>query len=473
MDPGRTVVEDGAVAIDGDTIRAVGPVDELAAAHDADRVVDARGHVVLPGFINAHVHVADILSRGFGKRRRLYDWLFNAKRPFVAAMDADDHAVAAALYCAESLAGGITTFVENAGGTGAGYDDDVIARKLAVYEAAGVRNVYAHGFLDEAADDALDAYVRTQLRKEPDVVHPESEPVDTDEAIDRTESLIERYHGTRDGRQSVWPAPYLAWGVSAEGLERAYDLAERHDVMTTTHAAETPEQERHLASSIEHLDAAGYLGERTLLGHCVQVSERDIGLLARSDTSVSHNIATNLALGSGVAPVPSLLSAGVAVGLGTDNSCQNDTTSVIADMRLAALSHQGKTGDPAAVTAERVLEMATIRGARAIGRGDDLGSLEPGKHADVVCLDASFAHLRAEPNPAACVVYQALGHEVDTVVCDGRVVYEDGRAPGVVDRYPELAAEADRRAAAIADRAGLDALGDAEWSPSRSPTDSS
>ena len=455
LDEQRRVLDPGSVAIDGTDIVAVGDPEEVRAAYEADRVIDASGHVVIPGLVNTHVHVPDILYRGRGKARGLHDWLFNVKHPFMAAMDPEDHALAADLYCRESLQKGITTFVENAGGLGNGYDAETIRAKLAVYDDAGVRNVYAHGFLDSESDAAFESFAETQRRKEPDVVHASEPPLETSAALDRVESLIEEYHAP-DGRQSIWPGPFLAWGVSPEGLQGAYDIAERHDVMTTTHTAESPIQERNLATSVEYLESVGYLGERTLLGHCVQVDAADVRRLARTETKVAHNVATNCSLATGIAPVPDMQAAGVTVGLGTDNIAHNDTANLVADMRVAALVHKVDWRDPEPMPAQRVLEMATIDAARAIGRGDELGSLESGKRADVVCLDLDHPHLTPYTDIASLLVYQATGTEVSTVVCDGDVVVEGGACTSLGDR-PDPDTVQDRSRELVA-TAGLDKL---------------
>jgi len=458
MDPDRRVYQDGAVAIEDERIVAVGPSAEVTARTEAQRRIDASGQLLLPGLIDTHVHVPDVLYRSHGKERGLHDWLFNVKHPFVAAMDVDDHRVAAALYCQEALLAGVTTFVENAGGTGTGYDPGVIAAKLGVYDEIGSRNVYAHGFLDRESDDEMERYAVQQRRKEPGVRHVETPPAETEEALDTVESLIEEYHGTANGRQSVWPGPFLAWGVSPEGLAGAYDIARRHDVMTTTHTAESPQQERTLASSVEYLESAGYLGEHTLLGHCVQVSEADIRRLAETDTRVAHNVVTNCSLGTGVAPVPAMRRHGVTVGLGTDNIDQNDTVNMLSDMRFAAMVHKAADRDPAAIDAQTVLSMATIDAARAIGRGDDLGSLESGKLADLIALDLDRPHLTPYSDVASALVYQARGSEIATVVCNGQLVVEEGSLSNHPAALPDSRNELFDRCENLVTEAGLDTL---------------
>lgn len=459
MNDDREVVRDGAVVVEDGVIADVGPSDHIDAQYDADRVVGGDDHIVVPGFINAHVHVPDILSRGYRKTRTLYDWLVNVKRPFVAAMSVRDHEIAAAKYCLESIRAGVTTFVENAGGTGTGYGSDVIEAKLDVYDVAGLRNIYAHGFLDRPPSDDFAELFDSLASRHPAIEHPTGPGYqETEAALDEVESLIETYHGTAQGRQSVWPAPFQAGGVTREGLRGAYELAERYDVMTTTHAAESPLQERGPLSTVEYLDSADYLGERTLLGHCVQVDDRDVRLLSDSGTSVSHNVAANLVLGSGVAPVPAMRQAGIPLGLGTDNACLRDAIDVLGDMRTAALTHKGSNRDPNALRAEHVLEMATIGGARAIGRASDLGSIEPGKKADLVTIDADHPHMRPRPNPVEAIVYQTKGHEVDAVVCDGTVIGGSDRAATIERAYPDLESEVRNRSERIRQRAGMDEL---------------
>lgn len=454
MDEQRHVIESGAVAVDGTEIVAVGEADEIVGAYDVDRVIDASGQLVIPGLINTHVHVPDILYRGRGKARGLHDWLFNVKHPFVAAMDPEDHAIAAELYCRETLSAGVTTFVENAGGLGNGYDAESIKQKLSVYDAAGVRNVYAHGFLDQAGESAFQSYIETLRRKEPAVVHASDPPMETEAALKTVEGIIEQYHGTAEGRQSVWPGPFLAWGVSPEGLAGAYELAEKYDVMTTTHTAESPVQERNLASSVEYLESADYLGERTLLGHCVQIDAGDVRRLAATDTKVAHNFFANMRLATGFAPVVRMLENGVTVGLGTDNANLNDTVNPLGDVRAASAAHKGFHRDPGVLDTQTALDMLTIDGARAIGRADDLGSLEVGKQADIAVLDTNKPHLTPAPDPVHALVTGVQGTEIETVLCAGEILMDD-RSVQTLGDTSELLAESEETAADLVERVGI------------------
>jgi 5-methylthioadenosine/S-adenosylhomocysteine deaminase len=450
QDTDRRVIEDGAVAVADGEIVAVGPTDDITADHDADRVLDADGGAVIPGLVNPHTHVSDILLRGsFAEDRDLLDWLYNVKRPGALAMEPAEHELAATLYCIEAIQSGVTTFVEN--DTEVLWDDWAeIEAKLDVYERSGVRNVYGAGIVDRGADDEFKRLVRDIQAREDGVDHPSLGTFveDTDDVLAEVDSLIETYHGTADGRQSIWPAPVVVETTTNEGFRRAYELAEKHDVMTTAHVAEAEAQESRDISSIEYLRNVDYLGERALLGHCVQIDQGDVRLLAETGTSVAHNYRANMRLAAGYAPVVGMLDTGVTVGLGTDNSILSDTVNPLGDARAMAGGHRGHHRDQSVVPTQRAFDMITVEAARAIGRGDDLGSLEVGKEADLAIVDMDHPHLTPAPDPVFSLVHNAQGFEVDTVVCAGEIVMQDREIESfdvdvddVLDRASETAAD--------------------------------
>ncbi|RQG94907.1 amidohydrolase family protein [Natrarchaeobius chitinivorans] len=452
----REIIHDGAVAIEDDTIAAVGPTDEVAGAVDADRVVDASDHLVIPGLINAHTHVTDILLRGScGTDRGLYDWLYNVKQPGTSVMTPDDHETAAALYCWEAIRSGITTFVENDAEMRYGATE-MLESKFRAFERSGIRSIYARGVRDLPPDEGFEALIETITAKEPTVDHPDQHEytAETDEWVAEVESLIDDYHGSADGRHEVWIAPVVIEAMTTEGLQESYRLAEEHDVMTTIHTAEAPEQEAGAISSIEKLSNIGCLGEHALLGHCVQVTDRDLRLLAKTDTRVAHNVGSNMALGNGFAPIPSMRDRGVTVGVGTDNSILSDQVNMLGDLRLAALAHKGHHRDPGVLPAQEVFDMATIEAARSIRKEDTLGSLEVGKRADVALLDVDHPQFTPLPDVIRALVYQARGTEFDTVICDGSFVMEDGEV-SLTEEYPDLRQQAIDAASRIVEESGL------------------
>jgi len=455
----REVIENGAVAVEGDRISAVGPAARLEAETEPDRVVDAGGGVVIPGLINAHTHVSDVFLRGaFEGDRGLYDWLFNVKQPALSVMTADEHALAARLYCVEAIRSGTTTFVENA--TALDWTDlDPTRRKLGVYDDLGVRNVYGAGLRDRSPDAEFRRLFEEITDAGGGSAHPGPDAlvVDTEEGLAAVESLVETYHEP-DGRQSIWPAPATLATTTPELLRGAYRLAEEYDVMTTAHVAEAEAEarERGAVSSIEYLRNVGYLGERALLGHCVQTNARDVRLLAQTNTPVVHNFRANMQLATGFAPVVEMLGRDVTVSIGTDNTILNDTVNPLSDARAVATAHKGYHRDSGVVPAPTAFDMVTRDAAATIGRADDLGSLEPGKQADLAVIDLDRPHLTPAPDPVHALVYGLQGNEVETVLCAGDVVMEDRTLCTLDEPLPDLLSTAERTAADVVRRAGIE-----------------
>jgi cytosine/adenosine deaminase-related metal-dependent hydrolase len=455
QNPDREVIRDGAVAIDDGEVAAVGSAAELEETFEATETVDAGGGVVLPGFVDAHVHVSDVLLRGYtSEDQTLFEWLYSVKNPGVMAMTPGEHELAAELYCAEAMRAGVTTFVENA--LGGEWGSGMTEAKMDVYEAAGIRNIYARGILDQPSEGEYDWLRESKEARHPGVDHvpPEGLPP-ASEQLDAAEALIRERHGSADGRQSVWVAPSVVEGVSEEGLLGALRLAEEYDVMTTTHVSESRLQENRLTTTVEYLADIGYLGERTLLGHCVHVTDRDVRLLAESGTRVTHNLMTNLRLGSGIAPLREFRARSVPVGIGTDNATLSDTIDPLHDARMVALLHKGHHEDPGVITAQEALDMITIEAARAIRRGDELGSLEAGKRADLVVVDTDRPRMTPAPNPIDAVVYGAGSHAIDTVFCDGDPVVRGGRVETLPDAGDGLLERAEAAGADIVERTGV------------------
>jgi cytosine/adenosine deaminase-related metal-dependent hydrolase len=456
MDPERRELPDGFVAVRDDEIVAVGPAHQCPA--NAETVIEAGGRAALPGFVNAHTHAIHILMRGgLSDDRPLYDWLFNVILPGLAAYGMDDVELAARFYCTEALLAGITTFVDNVEFPVDRFDA-AADTAIAVYREMGLRVIYARMFYDYTPP-GFPQLVEAIEAREPGVRHDPSGPESTEAALARIDALIRRHHGGADGRIQVWPSPGVAIFCSRAGLLGAKDLARRHGTRLTLHLAESPRDRCQSGmTSIEYLGSIGFLGPEVLAGHCVQADQNDIKILRAFGVAVANNAASNLFLGSGIAPVAEMQAAGITVGLGTDDANCNNGVNMIADMKIAALAQKGKYGRATAITAERVLEMATIDGATAVGMADQIGSLEVGKKADLVLVDLSRPYLFPRHSVASVLVYQANGSEVDTVIVDGRVLVRDGQltASQSGEGGPaELARSAQLASARLAERAQL------------------
>jgi len=395
MEPGGRPIPNGAVAISGGTISAVGPAEDLLEQAPTGEVIDAAGCVVMPGFINTHSHLAMTLLRGLADDLPLKEWLESHIWPAEREhMNADTIRVGTQLAAAEQLLAGVTTTTDMY------FFDDVVGEALA---EIGMRAVVAESLIDFAT---------------PRCATPE-------EMIEKQRELIE---GFRD-HPLITPAvaAHAPYTVSAANLAREAELADELEVPLHIHLSETRwEVEKLLeekgASPVAYLAGLGVLSERTVAAHCVHVSPEDLEILAELEVAVSHNPASNLKLGSGVAPLPAMLAAGIKVGIGTDGPASNNTLDVLRDTQLAALLHKGVTGQPTVIPAEEALAMATLGGARVLGLDDRVGTLTEGKEADIICVDVRSPHATPVFDPLSHMAYAARSADVRHVLVRGRVL---------------------------------------------------
>lgn len=465
MDRNRRTIRDAIVVVEGNRITAVGETCKLKKEYKADKVINANGKLVMPGFVNAHTHVMKILLRGgLGQDRKLYDWLLNLSFPGILAYRPDDARIAATMYCVEALRSGITTIldtntsvIEGEKRHASGIDETAIS----VYKETGIRAIYARMFLPEEIEldkSKLGSGTRTET------VHHSSNSAGTADILKDIEKMIRKHHRSENGRIHIWPSPTKP-DLGEEGLLGSLELARKYDVMTTIHLAETQADMNCFGmSAVEYLSRIGFLDPRVLAAHCVWVSDRDLEMLRLNDVKVAHNAVPNMFLADGIAPIPKMLRLGLTVGIGTDDPNCNDAVNMISDMKFVALIHKVSTLDAAAMTSEKVLEMATIDGARAIGLGDEIGSIEVGKKADIIILDMNRVHLRPCHHLPSTLVYQAYGHEVETTIVDGKILM-DNRSLSFIgeDGEKDLSLKAQHASEGILERAGLNTLRKRVW----------
>jgi 5-methylthioadenosine/S-adenosylhomocysteine deaminase len=393
----------GAVAIKGRDIVAVGPAEEVLAGWQAPEVVDCEGAAVLPGLINAHTHVPMSLLRGLADDLRLDVWLFGymlpVEREFVSA---EFCRWGTLLSCAEMIRSGVTCFADMY------YYEEEVARSAA---EVGMRAVCAETIMKWPTPDA-ESY---------------------DESLARCQDFVESWKD----HPLVTPAvgPHAPETSTPDMLRAAAQLALDHDVPLLIHISETSggvEETRNLygAPPAEVLRQFGVLQARVLAAHCVHLTERERSILAEEGVGVVHNPTSNLKLASGVADVVALQEAGMAVGIGTDGQASNNDQDLFEEVRLAALLPKGIRQDPTLLPAREAFALATIQGARALGMEATIGSLEVGKRADmaIVRLDAvhNVPHFDLSPdNIYSQLVYAAKAHDVQHVLIDGRWVMRD------------------------------------------------
>ena len=426
MDGERRIIADGAVLIEGSRIVRTGKSAELADV-SADRVIDASGMVVAPGLVNGHMHI----SYAHATRGIFPDSLGNDYLPNVfllqAVMTAQEEYLTSLLGITELLKYGTTTFLDP-GST------KHLDAGLRAYEQSGCRVIVG----DHVTD----------------LPNPVNLPVyETAEAIGRVERVIRDYDGALDGRVRAWAMPFAPSASTPRLLQESKRLADRHGVSLTLHYNNSAAYVQSCLRDngmrpTQYLESLGVLGENVLLSHCIGLDQSEVEVLARTGTKVVAVPTAAVKSGygmtgdaSGVAPgglLPEMLQAGITAGIGTDAGNNSNLVETNRAMYLIAVLYKDARRSTTAITAETALELATIRGARSLGLGDDIGSIEPGKKADLALYETNRAEWATLFNPVNNLVYNADGRSVHTVIVDGRVVVED-HTPLFVDEQALIA----------------------------------
>jgi cytosine/adenosine deaminase-related metal-dependent hydrolase len=408
---GDLVVHDG---------RIIDVVEGVATGFDAKTELDAGGAAVLPGFIQCHVHVVQSLLRHQADGLTLLDWLTKRTLPYEAALDGDGVSAAAELGISELLAGGTTTVLDF--GTTHHHD-----RVFESAERLGIRMISGRTHMDLAEDAPQTLIDRAE------------------ESLADAETIGNRWHGAAAGRLGYAVAPRFALSCSRRLLEGCASLARRHGWLLHSHASENTDEVEAVQRAtgmrnIDYLHAVGLTGVDVVLAHGVHLDPTEIDRLAGTGTRICHCPGANLKLGSGIADVPRLRSRGVLVGLGADGPPCNNRLSAIAEMSLAATIHAIRSG-PTALGAWQALAMATREGAQVLHLSDSVGTLAPGKAADVAVVSLEDWSTIPGDDPAPRIVHGATARDVRHVIVDGRVVVRDHKVT-TVDR-PQLRSRID------------------------------
>jgi len=443
VDTERRIITDGALAVTGGKLAAVGKREQVIrqCPQDSERY-DLRGQLVIPGLVNTHVHLSQALIRGCADDLALVDWLTKRVWVLQGNYSEEDGRLSAELCVLEMLKSGTTAFVESM--TASRYGFDGIAR---VVETSGIRGALSKIVMD------LPSYATAAGTMHPGMIET------AEASFEETLAKHEKWQGAAEGRIQVWFGPRPPGGCTSELYRRMMAAARERNMRVTIHLAEVEADIQHIRqefgmSAVEYAKSVDMLGPNVLLIHVVWVGEDEIALLARTGTHVSHNPLSNSKLASGIAPIPEMLKAGVNVGLGTDGGPSSNDYDMIRAMRWASYIHKVRRLDPTIAPSERVFEMATINGARAMGLGQEIGSLEVGKRADFVVIDMDKPHLTPAPNPISALVCAGTGKDVTLVVIDGKMVVRDGRVLTMDEG--RILAEARERAGSLYRRAGID-----------------
>jgi 5-methylthioadenosine/S-adenosylhomocysteine deaminase len=362
----------------------------------ADRTLEAKGKLLLPGLVNAHTHCAMTLLRGYADDMELMAWLRTRIWPLEMKLSAEDVYCGSLLGIAEMIRAGVTCFND-----------------MYHYFRATARAVRDSGFRANVSGVLLGFLPEAEKKLE--------------EAVE----FADEWRGEANGRVVTMLGPHAPYTCPDPLLRKVIAAARQLGAGVHIHVSETRQEVEeslslHGLTPLRRLQRLGLFdGGGVLAAHCVHLDEQEIELLARSRAGVSHNPGSNMKLASGVAPVPQLLKAGVPVGLGTDGAASNNNLDVLEEVRLAALLHKLSTGDPTALPAYQALEMATRHGARALGLEDKVGQIKVGLRADLILFDLDQPHLWPPHNLVSHLVYSARASDVTTVLVDGKPLMID------------------------------------------------
>lgn len=425
----NNIIENGAVAVNEGRIVAVGKAETLQQEYTPAKTIKGTDRVLMPGLVNGHTHAAMTLFRGMADDLELMEWLQKYIFPMEGKFVTPDFvAIGAELACYEMVQGGTTSIVDMY------FYPDTSAQ---VFEKCGLRAILGAPMIDFPSP-GFDGWEDSHAA-----------------GVD----FVKRFKG-QSTRVTPALAPHAPYTVSPEHLHQVVEDAKALGVPITMHLAESPSEMDFMKTTyddtpVRHVAKQGMLDVPMIAAHVVWPDEEEIDMLAHSKVSAIHNPTSNMKLASGIAPVPALIKAGVPVGLGTDGAASNNDLDMWEEIRLAALLHKVNSGDPTALPAYEALEMATSMGAKAIGLGDEIGTLEVGKKADMIQVDMGATRLAPVYNIISHLVYVSDSEDVVTTIIDGRVIVEDGKVKTMDGA--EIRKKADTKADEI--RAALKAAG--------------
>jgi len=400
MDQSFSVIEKGAVAIQGNKILDLGSSEEISRKYNSEKISAGEGRVVLPGFINTHTHAAMVYFRGIADDLPLTEWLndhiWPAENTWLSPSFISD---AVELACLEMLKGGVTTyndmyFFEDAAGESS--------------KRIGMRAVLGSGILD----------------------FPSVSARSTAEYLDNAKQFVKNWQD--DELITPCIAPHALYTCGPDTLKKSKALAEILDVPLHIHLSETQWEvgevmARYHKRPVEYLADLGFLDESVLAAHCIWLHDKEIDLLAKYKVGVSHCMESNLKLASGFAPVVSMLTAGIKISFGTDGAASNNDLSILSEMATTAKVHKALSNNPTVLDAKTALLMATRWGAEVLGLGHLIGSIERGKIADIIIINIDKPHLTPLYNIYSHIVYAAMASDVEAVMVNGNMVINDRR----------------------------------------------
>lgn len=377
------LIEDGRIAF-------IGNSDGIA-----DKIIDATNKVVMPGLINAHTHVPMSIFRGYSDELSLHEWLREKMWPIEDKMTAEDAYAASMLSGIEMIKSGTTTFNDMY------FFEDEIAKMA---EKLGLRAILSRCIIGEGEDMVKKA--------------------------EEAEEFYNNWHNKADGRIKICVGLHAPNTCPPDTIKKGIQLADRLGTPIHIHYLETKDEidylsSKYLSTVTEYLKKSGLFNYHVMLAHGVHINDIDIEVLKNISGGIIHNPISNMKLGSGFSTVSKLRRNGINVALGTDGQGSTNTLDMFEEIKLAAYLQKGLNFNPTAITAEDVLKMATIEGARVLGIDSEVGSLEVGKKADIIIIDLNKPHLCPVHNIYSTLAYSVNGADVETTIIDGKIVMEN------------------------------------------------
>jgi 5-methylthioadenosine/S-adenosylhomocysteine deaminase len=394
VDEAMSVIENGWIGLEDSTIIFVEALEtEAVASFKADRVIDAKGKMAMPGFVNTHSHSPMTILRCYGDDLPLDEWLFGKMIPTEEKFSKEDIYWGGMLGVIEQIKSGVTCFAD-------------------MYEPSNV---------------IMDLVVENRIRA--NVAGPHI-TINPDKEYEEYVAHMKKWNNSHDGLIRESAIIHSIYTYSEEKIRARVAAAKEANTGIQIHISEAPFEQAQIADKygktpMQMLEEWGVFDVPTLAAHCVHLTDGDFEILKKRDISVAHCPSSNLKLGSGIADVPRMLAEGINVTIGTDGASSNSNLNFVEEMHLTSMIHKGNQMNPLVVNAKEVLRMATVNGAKATGFGNEVGTLEPGKKADLILIDTDKAHLTPLNNPFSAAVYSMQGSDVDTVIVNGRVLMEN------------------------------------------------
>jgi len=405
----RQIIKDGAIAIQGDKIVAIGSTNDLAARYLAKESLDMAGNAIFPGLINTHTHLFQTSAKGLGEDMPVQDWVEVVTAPTAIHISPEEIYLFCLTGCLEQIHCGVTTVIEMSypAHTFALHDSNIKAMT-----DSGLRSRYTTIISDFGEEYGV----------LPELIKP------IEQFLDEYSQLLDKYPAS--DRLAVWLAIGAPWTVTDRGLVEAREFTRRAGIPIIMHINENEvdnalSQERHGKNMIPYLDEVGFLGPDLLAIHCVDTDETDIELFAKNDVKVCYNPVSNMYLGSGIAPIMQMIDAGLTICIGTDGAGSNNSQDMIESLKVGALLQKVAAKDASVLDAQMVLDWATREAAKVMGLSDDIGSLEVGKKADMFVLAPNSAKIVPVHDPVATLVYSSGEENVVTTIANGQILMKD------------------------------------------------